>query len=101
MSTLRDAPLQVVRFIATRRGDADRGPLVRINAKEAAQRLLNDGELVYVQGPSRQELAVLVIDDALPRGAVVARDIAGLLVTDIVRIRKPDLDRADRAAWRV
>jgi anaerobic selenocysteine-containing dehydrogenase len=64
-----------------------------MNAKEAAQRLLNDGELVYVSGPTRQELAELVIDDELPRGAVRVRDVAGLVVTSVVRVRKPEFDR--------
>lgn len=93
MSSRRDAPLQVVRFVATRTGDPDRGPLVRLNASEAAQRLLVDGELVYVIGPKRRELATLVVDDTIRRGEVHARDIAGILLTDIVRVVKPDLDR--------
>ena len=85
-------PLQVVGFIATRRGDAERGPLVRMNADEARLRLLEDGELVWVKGPRRQELAQLEIDDALPRGGAVVRDIAGLAVTEIIRVVKPELD---------
>jgi hypothetical protein len=93
VSARRDAPLQVVRFVATRPGDPDRGPLVRLNAAEAAQRLLVDGELVYVIGPKRRELVPLVVDDTVRRGEVHARDIAGILLTDIVRVVKPDLDR--------
>jgi hypothetical protein len=89
----RDAPLQVVRYVATRVSDPDRGPLIRMNAGEAAQRLLVDGELVYVIGPKRRELATLVVDDTVRRGEVFARDIAGILLTDIVRVVKPDLDR--------
>jgi hypothetical protein len=93
--------MQVVRYIATRRGDADRGPLIWMNEKEAISRLLLEGELVYVSGPQRQELATLVIDDALPRGEVAVRDLAGILVTDVVRIRKPDFDRARRPGMSV
>lgn len=86
-------PLQVVGFVATRRGDADRGPMVQMNANEASLRLLTDGELVWVKGPRRQELAELRVDDALPRGGAVVRDIAGLAVSEVIRVVKPDLDR--------
>jgi hypothetical protein len=91
-------PLQVVQFIGTRRGDEDRGPQVRINLNEANLRLLVDGELVFVQGPTRKELATLLVDDTLPRGAVVARDIAGLAVTDVVKLVKVDMDRGPAPA---
>ena len=86
-------PLQVIGFIATRSGDPERGPLVKVNAQEAALRLLTDGELVWLRGPRRQELAPLEIDDSLPRGGVVVRDIVGVTVSEIVRVSKPDLDR--------
>ena len=89
-------PLQVIGFIASRAGDADRGPQVRMNGNEARLRLLADGELVWVHGPRRQELAQLEIDDSLPRGGAVVRDIAGLTVTEIIRVVKPDLDRPSR-----
>lgn len=88
-------PLQVVGFIATRPGDEERGPLVRMNANEARLRLLTEGELVWVKGPRRQELAPVEIDDALPRGGAVVRDIAGLTVTEIIRVIKPDMDSPD------
>ncbi len=94
MSAL-NKPLQVVGYIATRKGDPDRGPLVRMRSDEAAERLLNDGELVWVYGPRRQELAPLVLDDSLPRGGVVVRDLVGVTVTEIVRVRKPEFDRAE------
>ena len=86
-------PLQVIGFIGTRSGDAERGPLVLINAQEAAVRLLTDGELVWIRGPRRQELAPLQIDEQLPRGGAVLRDIAGVTVSEIIRLSKPDLDR--------
>ncbi len=96
MTRLYNPPLQVVGFVGTRRGDADRGPQVRLRAEEAALRMLIDGELAWVQGPRRQELATVVIDDAVPKGGVVVRDVAGAGVSEIVRLVKPDLDRATR-----
>lgn len=93
-------PLQVVGFIATRSGDPERGPLIRLRSDEARLRLILDGELVWIYGPRRHELAPVVIDDTVPRGAVVVRDIAGLAVTDVVRLVKPNLDtRLDRGAY--
>jgi hypothetical protein len=88
-------PLQVVAFIGTRKGDAERGPMIRMNANEAASRLLVQGEMVWVYGPRRMELATLEIDDEVGRGTVVVRDITGIAVTEIVRVRKPDFDRAE------
>jgi len=85
-------PLQVVQFIGTRKGEAERGPQVQINSQEAALRMLQDGELVWVNGPRRNEVAELKINDDVPRGGVVARDIVGLSVTDIVRLTKIDTD---------
>jgi hypothetical protein len=85
-------PLQVVGFVATRRGDPDRGPEVRMRADEAALRLLQDGELVWIVGPRRQEVATLRVDDALPRGAVVIRDVAGVAPSEVVRVRKVETD---------
>ena len=86
-------PLQVIRFLATRMTDAERGPLVMINAREAAERALADGELVWVYGPRRHELAPVKIDDTLPRGGAVVRDIAGLAPTEIVRLVKMEAER--------
>ena len=85
-------PLQVVGFIATRRGDAERGPLVRIRPDDALSRLIDDGELVWVYGPRRHELAPVVYDEELPRGGVVVRDLGGLAITEIVRLVKMDID---------
>lgn len=85
-------PLQVVGFIATKRTDPERGPMVRVNPDDARRRLIEDGELVWVYGPRRHELAVAVIDDSLPKGGVVVRDIAGLAVTEIVRLVKMDVE---------
>jgi hypothetical protein len=90
-------PLQVVGFIATRRGDPERGPLVRMRPDDALVRLLTDGELVRVVGPRRSEFADLVLDDTLPRGGIVVRDLAGVAITEIVRVLKVDLDAPVRA----
>lgn len=89
---LYNPPLQVVAFLGTRRGDPDRGPQVRLRIDEAALRMLQDGEMAWVQGPRRQEMATVVIDDAVPKGGVVLRDIAGVGVSEIVRLSKPDMD---------
>ena len=85
-------PLQVVGFIATRLSDAERGPQIRMRPQEATERMLTDGELVLVEGPRRQQLATLRIDDALKRGDVVIRDVAGVAPSEIVYVIKPDLD---------
>lgn len=100
MSQVYNPPLQVVGFIGTRAGEADRGPQIRLNAEEARFRLILDGELVWIYGPRRHELAPVLIDDSVPRGGVVVRDIAGVTVTEIVRLVKPNLDaRPDRGAY--
>jgi hypothetical protein len=85
-------PLRVAGFIATRSGDPERGPMIRMRAEEAKLRLLEDGELAWVHGPRRNELAVVVVDDTVPPGGVIARDIAGITIIDSVRVTKPDLD---------
>jgi hypothetical protein len=89
-------PLQVVAFVGTHMGDPDRGPQVRLRSEEAALRMLQDGELAWVQGPRRQELATVVVDETVPRGGVVVRDIAGIVVSEIVRLSKPDFDSERR-----
>ena len=96
MSDSYSPPLQVMGFIATRMGDAERGPLVRMRSDDAAKRLLTDGEVAWVYGPRRQELATVVIDDQVPRGGVIVRDIAGIAPSEIVRVVKVDLDSAGR-----
>ena len=84
--------LIVIEYVATRRGDEERGPMVRMNGAEARIRLIQDGELVWVQGPRRKEIAVLMIDDTLGARQVALRDIAGVTVTEHVTVSKPDLD---------
>jgi anaerobic selenocysteine-containing dehydrogenase len=85
--------MSVVGFVATRVGDADRGPQVRMREDDAIQRLLTEGELVRVTTPRRQELATLVIDDSLPRGGVILRDVAGVAPSEIVHVGRVDLGR--------
>ncbi len=86
--------LLVAQYIATRSGDTERGPLVRLHPSDARKRLLEDGELVWVYGPRRHELAVLVVDDTVPPGNVVARDVLGIAPAEIVRVDKHDFDAA-------
>jgi anaerobic selenocysteine-containing dehydrogenase len=89
-------PLQVSRFIATRKGDPERGPKVWMRESEAKVRLLQEGEMVWVFGPRRHDLAELGIDDSVPRGYLVARDVAGIATAEVVSIVKPDLDTKPR-----
>jgi hypothetical protein len=56
-------------------------------------RFVDDGELVWVYGPRRHELAVTIYDETVPKGGVVVRDIAGVAVSEIVRLVKVDTDR--------
>lgn len=86
-------PLQVVGFVASRRGDDERGPLVRIRPDDARMRLIDDGELVWVYGPRRHELAPVTYDESLPKGGIVVRDLAGVAITEIVKLVKMDVDR--------
>ena len=85
-------PLQVVGFVSTRPGDAERGPLVRMRPDDAIIRLVTDGDFVRVVTERRQEIAVLQVDDSLPRGGVVLRDVVGASISEIVRIIRFDRD---------
>ena len=84
--------LLVIEYVATKKGDAERGPLVRLRSSEARRRLVEDGELVWVEGPRRKEIAVLHIDDSIPEGRVALRDIAGVTLAEQVVVEKPDFD---------
>ena len=66
--------------------------MIRMRSSEARIRLLQDGELAWVQGPRRQELAELRIDESIPAGSIALRDIAGVTVSERVRVSKPDTD---------
>ena len=87
-------PLQVVDFIATKKGDPERGPLIKMRPDDAPERLLENGEVAWVYGPRRHELATIVIDPSIPRGGVIARDVTGVAPSEIVRIIKVELRRA-------
>jgi hypothetical protein len=93
---IRNRGLRVADFIATRRGDDERGPLVVMNEKEARARLLTEGELAWVYGPRRAELAPVRIDPSVRDGDVIVRDIVGVAPSEIVRVVKPDLDTRGR-----
>jgi anaerobic selenocysteine-containing dehydrogenase len=95
-SDARNRPLRVTAFIGTRSSDADRGPQVRLSPEDARTRLLTDGELAWVHGPRRQELATVAVDAQVRRGDVVLRDVAGVSPSEIVRVVKPDLDSHTR-----
>ena len=84
--------LKVTEYISTKKGDEKRGPMVRITSAEARIRLLEEGELVWVSGPRRNELAVLEFADAVGEGHAVVRDIAGVTVSESVTVTKPDTD---------
>ena len=52
-------PLRVARLVATSARDTERGPMVFIHPENARERLLIDGELAWVYGPRRGELATV------------------------------------------
>jgi anaerobic selenocysteine-containing dehydrogenase len=87
-------PLRVAAFVATTKDDADRGPIVRMHPSEARKRVMEDGELVWVFGPRRHELALLKTDESVPLGELFARDVPGVAPSEIVRVVKHDFDAA-------
>jgi hypothetical protein len=95
-SDTRNKPLRVIELIATRRGDPERGPAVFLNVEDARNRLLNEGELAWVYGPRRHELATVFIDDQIPVGDVALRDTLAGSPSETVRVIKPDLDTRGR-----
>ena len=72
--------------------------MVALHPDDAADRLLNEGELAWVYGPRRQELAEVRLDPGLKLGEVRVRDVAGIAPSEIVRVIKPDLDRRPKPA---
>lgn len=96
---MRNKPLRVSQLLATRASDAERGPAVFMHVTDARNRLLNDGELAWVYGPRRHELATVRIDDKVPLGDVVLRDTVAGSPSEIVRVIKPDLDTRGRKVF--
>jgi anaerobic selenocysteine-containing dehydrogenase len=92
-----DPELRVVQYVATQKGDAERGPQVRLNPVDAKRRLLVDGELVWVKGERGQQIAPLVVDETVAEYTCVLRDVAGVVVSEAVRVSKPDLDSPQRS----
>jgi anaerobic selenocysteine-containing dehydrogenase len=82
--------------MSTSARDLERGPMVFIHPENARERLLIDGEIAWVYGPRRQELATIRVDEAVPFGDVVLRDVVGAAPSEIVRVIKPDLDSRGR-----
>lgn len=95
----RNRPLRVSFLIATRSGDAERGPAVYMFPDDAKERLLNEGELAWVYGPRRHELATVLFDAKVKPGDVVLRDVAGASPSEIVRVIKPDLDNRGKGVF--
>jgi anaerobic selenocysteine-containing dehydrogenase len=89
-------PLRVARFIATSARDTDRGPMVFMHPENARERLLMDGELAWVYGPRRHDLATVRVNEEVALGDVVLRDVVGASPSEIVRVIKPDLDSRGR-----
>lgn len=85
-------PLQVIGYIGTRKGDAKRGPMVRLRPEDALVRLLMPGELVRVVSERRSELAELEVDESVPKGGAILRDVAGAAVSEIIRVVRIDPD---------
>ena len=96
MNDTINKPLWVAELVATRLRDPERGPMVTMNPKDAALRLLTDGELAWVHGPRRHELATVRIDPDIRTGNVVLRDISGASPSEVVRVVKPELDTRGR-----
>ena len=92
----RNRVLRVAQFVGTRVTDEERGPQIRMHAEDARTRLLQTGELAWIYGPRRQQLATVVVDATMKRGDVGLRDVAGAAVSELVRVVKPDLDSNTR-----
>lgn len=96
MRNVLERPLRVAHLIGSQKGDADRGPAIWLNPQDAAERLLVDGELAWVHGPRRHELAQVHVDPGMRRGDALLRDVVGASPSELIRVVKPDMDRRDR-----
>lgn len=70
--------------------------MVSLHPDDARTRLLTEGELAWVYGPTRHELAEVQIDPGARLGDVVLRDLTAARPSEIVRVVKPDLDTRGR-----
>lgn len=91
-----DPELLVTQFIATKRGDPERGPMVWLNKDDAKFRMAVDGELVWVIGSRGQQLATMKIDERVKQYTCIVRDIVGVNLSEYVRVHKPDLDSTEK-----
>ena len=96
---MRNKPLRVTELVATKKGESERGPAVFMHVNDARNRLLNDGELAWVYGPRRHELATVIIDERVKQGDVVLRDTVAGSPSEVVRVIKPDLDRRGKSVF--
>lgn len=96
MADPRNKPLRVEVLFGSRSGDEERGPAVWMNPQDAIARLLEEGEVAWVHGPRRHELAVVHVDPGQRRGDVRLRDVLGASPSELVTVVKPDLDRENR-----
>ena len=93
-------PLRVLELIAPRVTEPARTTMIWMNAADARMRSLTDGELVWVYGPRRHELAGLEVDDTIPRGHCILRNVAGASPSEVVTVRKVEDDSAtDRSQY--
>jgi anaerobic selenocysteine-containing dehydrogenase len=91
--------LIVAKYIATRKNEPQHGPRVWLHPKDATLRLLVDGELAWVQGARGQQLATVEIDPSVAEHTCIIRDVAGVTLSEAVRVTKPDLDSPRRTTF--
>ena len=96
---IRNRELRVAGVIATRKGDAERGPAIFMHRRDAQSRLLNEGELAWVYGDKRHELAQVLFDERVKAGDVVLRDLIVAAPSGNVKVVKPDLDTRDKRVY--
>ena len=67
--------------------------------EDAQARLLNEGELAWVYGDKRHELAQVLFDERVNAGDVVLRDLIVAAPAGTVKVVKPDLDTRDKRVY--
>jgi hypothetical protein len=68
-----------------------------MRAEDALIRLVTPGDLVRVVSERRSEIAVLEVDESVPRGGCVLRDVVGASPSELVQIIKVDTEPRSRA----